>query len=100
MLVFDQYRAWYDNTASLVRHIISGPVRVISGIIFASGSLLRSYRGPDCGLRQEVPAPQTAGCGTKLLSVDFVSQLSSVFYGQVIKNLTPDFLFSEIKQKI
>ena len=43
MLVFDQYRAWYNNTVSLVRHIISGPVRVIPGITFASGSLLRSY---------------------------------------------------------
>ena len=46
MLVFDPniYRAWYNNTVSLVRHIISGPVRVISGITFASWSLLRSYR--------------------------------------------------------
>ena len=43
MLVSDQYHAWYNKTVSLVQHIISGPVRVISGITFASGSLLRSY---------------------------------------------------------
>ena len=43
MLVSDQYHAWYNNTVSVVQHIISGPVRVISGITFASGSLLRSY---------------------------------------------------------
>ena len=35
MLVFDQYHAWYNNTVSLVWHIISGPVRVISGVTFA-----------------------------------------------------------------
>ena len=35
MRVFDQYRAWHNNTVSLVQHIINGTVRVISGITFA-----------------------------------------------------------------
>ena len=35
MLVFDQYRAWHNGTVSLVWHIFSGPVRVISRITFA-----------------------------------------------------------------
>ena len=50
MLVFYQYSAWNNNTVSLVRHklrhIISGPFRVISGITFASESLLRSRVNP------------------------------------------------------
>ena len=33
---------------SLAQHIIGGPVRHIVGIIFASGSLLRSYRTHLC----------------------------------------------------
>ena len=47
MLVFDQYSVLL-NIISLVRYIISGPIPVISGITFASGSLLRSYK--DCML--------------------------------------------------
>ena len=41
--MFDQCNVLFNNMVSLVRHIISGPVPVISGITFASGSLLRSY---------------------------------------------------------